>query len=258
MKLVPQTEARPFIFHARWKLFSWPGFFFLCLFAFLQMTFYTFWTFLSLMLFRTSTFASFFLFCWHESFSFLFLYFLQTSSAFLLFLMFLLHQAQEAQPGGKPGHRIFHAKHGLSLLHGKTSYPFSTPSISLFSWNYAPPPTFHTFTPEQASQSLTRRTFPSLSKPETSFFCETSHFCWNFLILRHEFFLQVSIFSMLLMFLFFFAFASFCFYLFSSPSLLRLFLANLRLFMLFSHFLCFFANPLATFFYFYFYFCIFH
>jgi len=53
---------------------------------------------------------------------------------------------------------------------------------------------------------------------------------------------------MSLMLLFLFAFASFCFYLFSSLSLLRFFLANLRLFMLFSHFLCFFANPLATFF----------
>jgi len=98
--------------------------------------------FFILMLFRTSTFASFFLFCWHESFSFLFLYFLQTSSAFLLFLMFLLHQALEAQPGGKPGHRIFHAKHGLSLSHGKTSYPFLTPSISLFPETTHLPPLF--------------------------------------------------------------------------------------------------------------------
>jgi len=102
-----------------------------------------------------------------------FFIFLQTSSAFLLFLMFLMHQAQEAQPGGKPGHRIFHAKHGLSLSHGKTSYPFLTPSISLFPETTHLPPTFHAFTPEQASQSLSRRTFPASASLKLLSFCET-------------------------------------------------------------------------------------
>ena len=228
-----------FLFHMRWA----------ASFAF----------FFILMLFRTSTFASFLFFSWHESFSFLFLYFLQTSSAFLLLLMFLLHQAQEAQPRWELGHLDFHAKHGLKTCMEKPLTLFSTPSLSLFlklSPFHAPFPTFHTFTPEQAIQSLFRRTFPAsaslkLLSPEWIF-----HFQWIFYLrhqvfsLRHQFFLQVSIFSMRLMLLFFLAFASFCFYLFSSPSLLRLFFANLRLFMLFSHFLCFFANPLATFFYF--------
>jgi hypothetical protein len=86
-----------------------------------------------------------------------------------------------------------------------------------------------------------------------SFILRHQVFCW-----RIRFLIGLGFFSMRLMFLFFFAFASFCFYLFSYFSLLRSFLANLRLFMLFSHFLCFFASLLATFFHFYFYFCIFH
>jgi hypothetical protein len=160
-------------------------------------------------------------------------------------------------PGGKQGHLVFHAKHGLKTCMEKPLTLFSTPSPSLFSWNYAPSPTFHAFTPEQASQSLSRRTFPAsaslkLLSPEWNFhfpwiffFWGIRFFCWGI-----SFFLQVSIFSMCLMLLFFFAFASFCFYLFSSPSLLRLFFRISSPFYAFLHFLCFFASPLATFYYF--------
>jgi hypothetical protein len=165
--------------------------------------------------------------------------------------MFLLHQAQEAQPGSKPGHLIFHAKHGLKLLHGKSPYPFFLPSISVF------PELTHLhplFTLSRLNR-LSRAYLDALFQPQLSL--KLLSFVKPF-ISHESFFLQVSIFSMRLMFLFFFAFASFCFYLFSYFSLLRSFLANLRLFMLFSHFLCFFASLLATFFHFYFYFCIFH
>jgi hypothetical protein len=52
-------------------------------------------------------------------------------------------------PGSTPPY--FPCEAWNSGLHGKTSYPFLTPSLSLFlklSPFHAPSPTFHAFTPE--------------------------------------------------------------------------------------------------------------
>lgn len=64
---------------------------------------------------------------------------------------------------------------------------FSSLHLS-FSWTYAPSPTFPTFTPEQASQSLSRRTFPASASLKLLPFAETFHVSWIFFC-RYPFFL---------------------------------------------------------------------
>jgi len=241
------SEARSLNFHARCETFlsaSWHESFFLDWLDFLLINFYSFCFFFSI---TDSSFAFFFIFAtWFW-----------LSSAFLLTLMLLLHQALEILDGSpawkQAGSSSFPCEAWTKNLHGKTPHPLFDSLPFAFSWNYAPSPTFHAFTPEQASQSLSRRTFPAsaslkLLSPEWNF-----HFPWIFFwgirfFCRYPFFLCVL-----------------CFY-FSSPSLLFAFIYFLRLrfFASFSHFfafLCFFRISYA----FlrkascdFFYFCIFH
>jgi len=182
-------EARSLFFHARWKLFLDSLDFFLNNFYtfcfFFSMADASFAFFFFLMLFRTSTFASFLFFPDMNLFP------SNRCSVQMTHQVF-----QEAR------RLFFHAKHGLTFVHGKTSYPFFLASISLFSWTsafHAPSPTFHTFTPKQAIQSLFRRTFPASASLKLLSFAETFHFPWIFyfeasgFLLTHQVFNRVRV-----------------------------------------------------------------
>ena len=101
--------------------------------------------FFILMLFRTKTFASFFLFCWHESFSFLFLYF------FANFLcIFTLSYVFNAPGPGSPAWREARSSNfpcgaWTQPLAWKNLLPFFDSLHLAFSWNYAPSPHFSRF-----------------------------------------------------------------------------------------------------------------
>jgi hypothetical protein len=89
-----------------------------------------------------------------------------------------------------------------NLCAWKNLLPFFSCLHLSFSWNfhiYAPSPTFQTFTPEQAIQSLSRRTFPASASLKLLSFAETFHFPWIFyfeasvFLLTHQVFNRVRV-----------------------------------------------------------------
>lgn len=115
--LVPQSEARPFIFHARCETF----------FDSLDFTHQFFYTFC---FFFLSSFFFHFFFTWTDaSFAFFFIFttWFDASSAFLLTLMLLLHQALEILDGSPAWKQArsssFPCEAWTKNLHGKTPYP---------------------------------------------------------------------------------------------------------------------------------------
>jgi len=121
--LVPQSEARGFIFHARWKTF----------FDSLDFTHQFFYTF-----------------CFFFLSSFFFISFSHEMSRFLRFFLYPYAFSSSRPwkswmgglPGSKPGHLVFHAKHGLKTCMEKPLTLFSTPSPSLFPETTHLPPLF--------------------------------------------------------------------------------------------------------------------
>lgn len=221
MNLVPQTEARPFIFHARCETFS---------------------TRLTLLISSSILFAfSFFLLSFFISFS-------HEMSRFLRFFLYPYAFSSSRPwkswmgglPGGKQGHLVFHAKHGLKTCMEKPLTLFSTPSPSLFPETTHLPPLFTL----SRLNRLPRAYLDALFQPQPawnffrqsetfisheSFFWDIRFFRWgiSFFAGIHFFYASYAfIFPRLRLFLLLFIFFAFA----SSP--------------LFSHFfafLCFFA-----------------